>query len=188
MRQLTKIVGNWFAPPSNPDFLGKVGLNLALGLVTSCRSCQGACLAPVRAIRVGMGFYKKKIPLHIVERCEGAARQSHKRFRRCNIKLIILFDCFIAGQSIKGRHKIHMFFFLKKWVNPGLFSFIFVFSNTHYNFSTNKFEKMSIQYTVPGFELKTFGTWVSSHNHWNELLALVFPGQISSAVFVIQAN
>ena len=25
---------------------------------------------------------------------------------------------------------------------------------------------MSIQYTVPGYELTTFGTWVSSHNHW----------------------
>ena len=24
---------------------------------------------------------------------------------------------------------------------------------------------MSIQYTVPWFELTTFGTWVSSHNH-----------------------
>ena len=24
---------------------------------------------------------------------------------------------------------------------------------------------MSIQYTVPGFESTTFGTWVSSHNH-----------------------
>ena len=26
-------------------------------------------------------------------------------------------------------------------------------------------EKMSIQYSVLGFELMTFGTWVSSHNH-----------------------
>ena len=29
-------VGNLFAHPSTPDFLGEVGLNLALGLVTSC--------------------------------------------------------------------------------------------------------------------------------------------------------
>ena len=38
------------------------------------------------------------------------------------------------------------------------FSFIFVFSNTHYNFPTNKCENMSIQNTVPGFELTAFGT------------------------------
>ena len=36
-----------------------------------------------------------------------------------------------------------------------------VFSNKHhYNFY-NKY----IQYTVPGFEPTTFGTWVSSHHH-----------------------
>ena len=29
-------------PPSTPDFSGKVGLNLALDLVTSCCSCQTA--------------------------------------------------------------------------------------------------------------------------------------------------
>ena len=32
-------------------------------------------------------------------------------------------------------------------------------------FTTNKCEKMSIQYTMLRFELTTFGTWVSSHNH-----------------------
>ena len=32
-------------------------------------------------------------------------------------------------------------------------------------FTTNKCENMSIQYTVSGFKLTTFGTWVSSHNH-----------------------
>ena len=32
-------------------------------------------------------------------------------------------------------------------------------------FSTNICEKMSIQYTVLGFEPTTFRTWVSSHNH-----------------------
>ena len=39
--------------------------------------------------------------------------------------------------------------FLKKWANPGLF-FIFQANNTI--FSTNQCEKMSIQYTAPGFE------------------------------------
>ena len=46
-----------------------------------------------------------------------------------------------------------------KWSNPGLFMFIFVFSNAHYKFYSKKVsEKMSIQYTVYGFELATFGT------------------------------
>ena len=52
------------------------------------------------------------------------------------------------------------------------FSFIFVFSNTHYNFPTNKCENMSIQNTVPGFELTAFGTWVSSHYHKTKAPAL----------------
>ena len=127
--------------PIHSDVLGKVGLNLALGLVTSCCSCQGACLAPVRAIRVGVGFYKKKIPLHIVERCEVAARQSHKRFRRCNIKLIILFACFIAGQSIRGRpasamikfvstQNTHVFFKKKNGSTPAFFH-LFLSFQTH---------------------------------------------------------
>ena len=33
--------------------------------------------------------------------------------------------------------------------------------------------KMSIQYTVPGLELTTFGTWVSSHNHLTRAPALI---------------
>ena len=39
---LPRYVGTWFAPPSITDFLGKVGLNLAFGLVTSCYSRQTA--------------------------------------------------------------------------------------------------------------------------------------------------
>ena len=46
------------------------------------------------------------------------------------------------------------------------FSFIFVFTNTSYKFLQDiGVWKKSIQYTVPGFELTIFGTWVSSHNH-----------------------
>ena len=57
-------------------------------------------------------------------------------------------------------------FFKKNGPTPLSFSFIFVFSNTHYKFY-NKYvcEKISIQYMVQGFKLTTFGTWVSSHNH-----------------------
>ena len=44
---------------------------------------------------------------------------------------------------------------------------------THSNLFTNKYEKMSIQYTEPGFKLMTFWTWVSSHNHYSRAPALV---------------
>ena len=47
----------------------------------------------------------------------------------------------------------------KKWANPGLFFIYFRPSEeTLQFFTTNKCEKISIQYTVPGFELTTFGT------------------------------
>ena len=40
------------------------------------------------------------------------------------------------------------------------------FSNKHhYNFYNKYMWKMTIQYTVPGFEPPTFVTWVSTHNH-----------------------
>ena len=54
-----------------------------------------------------------------------------------------------------------------KWANPGLFFNSFSSFQTHItNFTTNMYVKrFSIQYTVPGFELTTFGAWVSAHNH-----------------------
>ena len=57
--------------------------------------------------------------------------------------------------------------FFKKMGQPRpLFRLFLVFSNKHhYNFTTNICEKMSIQYTGPGFEPTTFGTRVSSHYH-----------------------
>ena len=51
-------------------------------------------------------------------------------------------------------------FFIKKWANPGLF-FVYFWSfqaNIITIFTTNICEKMSIQYTVQGFEPTTFGT------------------------------
>ena len=56
-------------------------------------------------------------------------------------------------------------FFAKNRPSPATFSFIFVFSNKHYNFYNKYVWKMSIQYTVLGFEHMTFKKWVSSHNH-----------------------
>ena len=43
-----------------------------------------------------------------------------------------------------------------KWANPGLFFIYFwSFQTNNTNFTTNKSEKMSIQYTAPGFEPTT---------------------------------
>ena len=50
-------------------------------------------------------------------------------------------------------------FFLNVGQPRPLLWFIFgLFKQTHYNFTTNICEKMSIQYTVLGFEPTTFGT------------------------------
>ena len=51
-------------------------------------------------------------------------------------------------------------FFLKKnWPTPASFSFIFgLFKQTLQFFTTNICEKMSIQFTVPGFKPTTFST------------------------------
>ena len=45
-------------------------------------------------------------------------------------------------------------------------------------FTTNICENLSIQYTVPGFEATTFGTRVSSHNHYTRALSF-FPSVFS---------
>ena len=63
----------------------------------------------------------------------------------------------------RWKYFLKSFFLKKEWANSGLFSCIFAFSNSFY--SKYVCEKMSIQNTVPGFKLTTFGTWVSSHNH-----------------------
>ena len=42
---------------------------------------------------------------------------------------------------------------------------------------------MSIQYTVPGFELTTFGTRVSSHNHKTRALFNPDSGKLNEAHF-----
>ena len=45
-------------------------------------------------------------------------------------------------------HRLYYLFFLKNGTSPASFSFIFVFSSKHYNFTTSKCEKMSIQMYV----------------------------------------
>ena len=60
-------------------------------------------------------------------------------------------------------------------------SITFVFSNKNTIFTANKCEKMSIQYTMLGFEPTTFGTWVSSQNH--NIRAPAPCGRLSSRSF-----
>ena len=55
-----------------------------------------------------------------------------------------------------------------------LFHLFSVFSNKQYNFYNKSMWKMSIQYMVPGFEPTTFGTCVSSHNHYTRAPAQFF--------------
>ena len=55
---------------------------------------------------------------------------------------------------------------VKKMEQPRpLFHLYWSFQTRITIFTTNKCEKMSIQYMVRGFEPMTFGTWVSSHKH-----------------------
>ena len=73
----------------------------------------------------------------------------------------------VPNNYFQVQHMESYFFFLKKWANPGLFFVYFQSFQTNITiFTTNICEKMSIQYTVPGFEPMTFGLWVSSHNHY----------------------
>ena len=81
------------------------------------------------------------------------------------LQLWMLSSLFWLHSLAKIRYTIHHAIFLK-WAFPGLFLIYFRLLQTKIrNFTTIKYEKMSIQYTVLGFEPTTFGTRVSSHNH-----------------------
>ena len=56
-------------------------------------------------------------------------------------------------------------FFCKNGPNTSSFSFILSFQTRITIFTANICEKMSLQLMVLGFELMSFGTWVSSHYH-----------------------
>ena len=79
-KEMLRYVGTWFAPPSTPDFLGVVGLNLALSLITSFAVVKlhdwdlhavgwgegpWVLVTPVKAIRVGVGFKKQYQALYL---------------------------------------------------------------------------------------------------------------------------
>ena len=55
--------------------------------------------------------------------------------------------------------------FLKNMPSPASFRLCSSFQSNITIITKYKCEKMSIQYTVLGFKLMTFGTRVSSHNH-----------------------
>ena len=70
-----------------------------------------------------------------------------------------------------------IFNFILSRANPSLFFIYFrPFKHTpvQYLQQINAKNVMSIQYTVPEFELTTFGTRVSSHNHQTKAPALIF--------------
>ena len=76
--------------------------------------------------------------------------------------LNIFLASFSTHVSFLMQSKNKMFFFKKKWANPGLFFVYFrPLSNKHYynfyNRSTGK-NVMSIQCMAPGFEPTTFGS------------------------------
>ena len=57
-------------------------------------------------------------------------------------------------------------FIFKNGPSPASFSFIFgLFKNKQYNFYNKSMWKNVMLIQAPGFELTTFGTWVSSQNH-----------------------
>ena len=55
--------------------------------------------------------------------------------------------------------------FVLKWAIPSLFFVYFRLFKQTLHFLLQNYVKMSIQYTVQGFEPTTFGSGVSSHNH-----------------------
>ena len=62
--------------------------------------------------------------------------------------------------------QIHRLYIFNNRHHSPLFVYFLSFSNKHKKISTtNQCENMSILYMVLIFELKTFKTWVSSHNH-----------------------
>ena len=67
---------------------------------------------------------------------------------------------FAQGKIVTTFNSLKIFF---KWANPGLFFIYFCLFKHALQFYNKYMWKMSIQYTVAGFELTTFGTWVWTH-------------------------
>ena len=83
------------------------------------------------------------------------------------LKTLFSINCRLnITNRIKGDTRITSDIFNNGQPRP-LLSFIFGSFQTNINTidATNKCEKMSIQYMVPGFEPTTFRSWVSSYNH-----------------------
>ena len=106
-------------------------------------------------------FYSKKMYRHITIRIRGLST-----YRLTNLFPDTIFLSVIYLLQSDWSNILVIFFFFLNGPTPASFSFIFIFSNTHYKFY-NKYicEKMSIQYRVWGFKQTTFRTQVSSYNH-----------------------
>ena len=87
---------------------------------------------------------------------------SHKEPERKVRNSVLNF--FASDIKYEKRRSQYARIFFFKWANLGLFFVYFRSFQTNITIFTIC-EKMSIQYTVLGFEPTTFGTWVSSHNH-----------------------
>ena len=97
------------------------------------------------------------------------ARLQHARIRvqeelesllRCSPDNVDQSDLLVVSSFVQKNQTtqtLDNFFFKKMGQTHPLFRLFSVFSNKHYNFTTNICEKMSIQYTEPGFEPMAFG-------------------------------
>ena len=96
--------------------------------------------------------WQKTNALKIVQRQNifvGPHSQVNKQKFKCKCQLVTSFPR-------KPFFFVRCEFFLKKWANPGLFSFIFILSKKHYNSYNKQMRKTSIQYPGLGFKLTTF--------------------------------
>ena len=94
-------------------------------------------------------------------------RNSKLQFFNAGVSILLCSDLYSSATQPSHLVRQIKVFFKKNGPFPSSFSFIFGLLSKHHNtiFSTNQFGKMSIQYTVLGFELTTFRQQVSSHNH-----------------------
>ena len=112
--------------------INPTSLNLDLGMVTSCCGCQAACWRPACC---WLQWWSMSI---------GDSSQKQLGWFFFNI-----------NHRTTSHNAIGSFLFLKMGNSRPLFRLFLVFSNKHYKFFNNFMWKMSIQYTVLGFEPTT---------------------------------
>ena len=93
------------------------------------------------------------------------------------MKQFSIFQCLVFAKILGDKFMgpvLQIFFTIifKNGPSRPLVHFIVVFQSKQHIFNNKQRWKMSIQYMALGFEPKTFGTWVSSHNHYTRAPAL----------------